>query len=193
MPTSADDGQDKAKLRSPTRILEVGAVNTQLVSYNDKKGVKLAVTAIDLLSTNPKIVQCDFLKMPLPEEPFHAVVCSMVLNSVPSAAQRGEMIVKLGQVTTLDGYCFVFLPLSCLTGKEPNSSVTKEAFVSIMEERANLKVVCLHETKKVFFYVGQKFRERPDKSGVQQRRERAQSNGRRQHQHRQSRFEILFN
>ena len=66
------------------RVLEVGAINTQLLDEP-----QLATRAIDLHSINSRIEQCDFFSLPHGGEvdpasgasrPYDAVVCSMVLN-----------------------------------------------------------------------------------------------------------------
>ena len=76
------------------RVLEVGAINTQLLDEPE-----LATRAIDLHAINSRIEQCDFFSLPYGGEldaatgtsiPYDAVVCSMVLNCVPEPRRRFE-------------------------------------------------------------------------------------------------------
>ncbi|KAL7578422.1 hypothetical protein ACA910_012817 [Epithemia clementina (nom. ined.)] len=81
------------KRRRPTRILEVGAINTELLDAAEKPRNNLNVRALDLHSMNPnRIEENDFLKIPVPANLYDVVVCSMVLNSVTTAEKRGEML-----------------------------------------------------------------------------------------------------
>ena len=71
----------KASPRRNLRLLEVGAINTQLLDAASKPGVRLSVRALDLRSTDPRIEAADFSALPVPEPPEHdALMCSMVLN-----------------------------------------------------------------------------------------------------------------
>ena len=79
----------------PLPLLEVGAVNTQLLSVP-----WLAVRAIDLRSTHPRIEQRDFFTLS-PAAEFGAVVCSMA-----RLAQRMRGEVAMWQPTlTVCGAC----------------------------------------------------------------------------------------
>ena len=101
------------------RVLEVGAINTQLL---DCKG--LQVRAIDLHSSEPRIEQCDFLSMLHGGEldstsgvtvSYDAVVCSMVLNCVPDPRRRFDMLVGMRSQLRLGGRCFITVPRTCLS------------------------------------------------------------------------------
>jgi hypothetical protein len=115
-----------------TAGLQVGAVNTQLLSMP-----WLAVRAIDLRSTHPRIEQRDFFEL-TPAAEYGAVVCSMarcccflcahvcvrvlrgmdaqqVLNCVPDALSRGAMLRGMRAHLRASGLLFVMLPLRCLT------------------------------------------------------------------------------
>ena len=103
---------------SNIRVLEIGAVNTQLL---DAPG--LIVRAIDLHSLHPRIEQCDFLSLPHGGEldeatgrmlPYDVVVCSMVLNCVPHERRRFDMLVGMRAQLRDGGRAFVTLPRSCV-------------------------------------------------------------------------------
>ncbi|CAH0487316.1 unnamed protein product [Peronospora farinosa] len=97
----------KAK-QQPLKVLEVGAINTQLLSCP-----WLDVRAIDLHSRHKHIEQCDFFSLK-PTGEFHVVVSSMVLNCVPGADKRGEMLRLYREHLKKDGLLFLMLPLLCL-------------------------------------------------------------------------------
>lgn len=92
------------------RLLEVGAVNLQLLSTP-----WLAVRALDLRSVHPRIERADALALKRPAEPYDVVVCAMVLNCVPAPLQRGAMLHVLRQQLRPGGLAFVMVPLRCLT------------------------------------------------------------------------------
>ena len=76
---------------APLRTLEVGAVNAQLLSCPF-----LDVTAIDLKSRHPRIVERDFFDFDCPPASLFDVLSNaMVINCVPTAQQRGEMLVAV--------------------------------------------------------------------------------------------------
>jgi 25S rRNA (adenine2142-N1)-methyltransferase len=86
----------KEQQRRPTRILEVGAINTELLDAATTGGRLLQVRAVDLHAMDRRIEQADFLQLSVShksvEERYDVIVCSMVLNCVPTALQRGEMV-----------------------------------------------------------------------------------------------------
>ena len=67
-------GMRPRKNQSPLRVLEIGAVNTQLLSVP-----WLDVRAIDIKSQHPRIEQVDFFDVP-PNADKDVVVCAMVLE-----------------------------------------------------------------------------------------------------------------
>lgn len=95
--------------RPGLRVLEIGAINTQLLECKS-----LNVTAVDLNSRDPRIHTGDFLQMPAPSTKYAAVVCSMVLNCVPDAAQRGIMLRNMRAHLHDGGLAFIVVPRTCL-------------------------------------------------------------------------------
>jgi 25S rRNA (adenine2142-N1)-methyltransferase len=92
----------------PPRVLEVGAVNTRLLSCR-----WLAVDAIDLVASVPGVKQVDFFDLS-PAAAYDAVVCAMVLNCVPTPAARGVMLARLAAHLRGGGMAFVVLPRRCV-------------------------------------------------------------------------------
>lgn len=86
-------------------------MNTQLLSVP-----WLSVRAIDLRSSHPKIEQRDFFEL-RPEGEFRVVVCSMVLNCVPDARDRGEMLRGIRAHLSEGGVAFIMVPLRCVQAR----------------------------------------------------------------------------
>ena len=62
--------------RVPINVLEVGAINTQLLTASSKPGVRMTVRSIDLRSTDPAIETQDFLTMEVMRPSvYDAIVC----------------------------------------------------------------------------------------------------------------------
>jgi len=75
------------------------------------------VTAIDLRSRHPSILERDFLRMDYLGEHREAwdVIClSLVINFVPDAKDRGRMLVQAHSMIRSGGLCFIALPLPCV-------------------------------------------------------------------------------
>lgn len=105
------------------RILEVGALSVS--NACSTSGVFDEVVRIDLNSQGPGIQQQDFMERPLPTSQdgvFDLISLSLVLNFVPEAEGRGEMLLRtlsFLRVPTAndDGpwpSLFIVLPRSCL-------------------------------------------------------------------------------
>ncbi len=116
-------------------------MNTQLLSVP-----WLAVRAIDLRSTHPRIEQLDFFNLPAAGE-YAAVVCAMVLNCVPTAAARGAMLRGLRAHLRDGGVAFIMLPLRCLN----RSPFTTHAVFSDALAAVGLELLETKESPKVVF------------------------------------------
>jgi 25S rRNA (adenine(2142)-N(1))-methyltransferase, Bmt2 len=142
----------------PCDVLEVGAVNTQLL---DADGVR--VTAIDIVSQSPRIHACDFFDVAVPASSssssgrrkvgshwpedgrFDAVVCALVLNSVPSPVRRGEMLVRMRALLRERGLCFLVLPRRCITA----SPFLSPSFFHLLLAAVGFVPVSVRETPKL--------------------------------------------
>lgn len=131
------------KLSSNLRVLEIGALSTQNACSKEHY---LDVTRIDLNSPEPGIRQQDFMKRPHPkndEERFHVISLSLVLNYVPTAAERGNMLRRcvffLTRPLASDAQFNVFLPCLFLVLPAPciknsrylNEQLFKEIMASL--------------------------------------------------------------
>jgi len=150
--------------RRPTRILEVGAINTELLDAadssrsdnNTSNNYKIHVRAIDIHSmAKGRIEEYDFLDLPYIHsdvtERYDVIVCSMVINCVTTPEKRGEMLAKLYHHLRPGGLCFLTLPKFCLI---------KSAFLttSLFEEMlgrtgAGFEIVSTRSSPRVSFFV----------------------------------------
>jgi len=96
----------------PLRLLEVGAVNAQLLSCP-----WLDVFAIDLKSRHPHIKEMNFFDLEMMREGRFDVICNaMVLNCVPTAEKRGEMLYRCSLLLKNEGLLLLRLPIRCFEG-----------------------------------------------------------------------------
>lgn len=85
---------DLKKRGHPLKMLEIGALSTR--NACSTSGI-FEVKHIDLNSQEPGIQQQDFMERPLPKndaEKFDILSLSLVLNFVPDAAGRGQMLLR---------------------------------------------------------------------------------------------------
>mmetsp|Transcript_7578 Transcript_7578/g.19505 ORF Transcript_7578/g.19505 Transcript_7578/m.19505 type:complete len:271 (+) Transcript_7578:96-908(+) len=126
----------------PLKVLEVGAVNTQILSVP-----WLQVRAIDINSCHPRIEQIDFFNL-APAGVYFAVVCSMVINCVPTPEARGDMMRRLFAHTQPGGLVFLTLPLRCLTHAK---AMTWRRLVNIAQQVGFTLESCKTSPKIAFF------------------------------------------
>ena len=145
---SADRGGDSSKvlmqwLRSSwleshvakARMLEVGALSTTNACA---RSGKFEMTWIDLNSQDSKIQQQDFMERPLPrsdEDRFDIISLSLVVNYVPDAATRGDMLRRTREFlkTSRIGkspLLFFVLPAPCVTNSR---YMDEKTLIEIME------------------------------------------------------------
>ncbi|KAF3986703.1 hypothetical protein FT663_02585 [Candidozyma haemuli var. vulneris] len=141
--------------RSAGRSLEIGCLSPN--NSISTSGLFGEVTRIDLNSQDSKILQQDFMERPLPEsdrERFNVISCSLVLNFVPSAEQRGQMLRRMTQflLSPVEGNpssVFMVLPLPCVSNSR---YMSRELFLDIME-RVGFSQVKYHEANKVAYWL----------------------------------------
>ncbi|KAK5119960.1 hypothetical protein LTR85_007036 [Meristemomyces frigidus] len=155
--------------KTKPRLLEVGALSTK--NACSKSGL-LDIERIDLFSQADGIIQQDFMERPIPtsdKAKFDIISLSLVLNFVPDAEGRGEMLRRTCQfldtrapstspkeLQAITPALFLVLPAPCLT----NSRYTnEERLTSIM---ASLGYVMLHfkQTAKLVYTLWQ-LRDKP--------------------------------
>jgi 25S rRNA (adenine2142-N1)-methyltransferase len=130
------------------RILEVGAINTQLVNTP-----WLNTDALDLNSRHPKIQQIDFFEFPCVPGEYDVVVSSMVINCMPTAHQRGALLTKCRRHLRPKGFFFLMLPLLCL---KSSPYVRDEDQFRSGVEGVGFKLVEQKMTRKVALFCFQK-------------------------------------
>lgn len=150
--------QDR-KTRRILQLLEVGAINTELLDaakqtkqLEDGTAVlkyRLSTRAIDLQSSHDGIEEADFLTFPLNN--YDVVVCSMVINCVPRPEHRGLMLARLYHQLVPGGLCFLTLPRLCLY---QSPYMTMEHFKDLLSETGvGFAVEETKESPKVAFFV----------------------------------------
>jgi 25S rRNA (adenine2142-N1)-methyltransferase len=154
------DRKDRGQTRiakSPLKCLEVGALST--VNEISKFPGIINMTRIDLNSQGPGIEKQDFMERPLPSdehERFDIISLSLVLNYVPDAAGRGEMLKRITQFlrppAEAAGFlpCLFFvLPLSCVK----NARYMDEALLlRIMADLGFIKRYSKHTSKLCYYF-----------------------------------------
>ncbi|KAF2128611.1 hypothetical protein P153DRAFT_293567 [Dothidotthia symphoricarpi CBS 119687] len=138
---SKSRGQDVVG-QVPLRCLEVGALSTS--NEISKFPSSINMTRIDLNSQGHGIAKQDFMERPLPaseDERFDIVSLSLVLNYVPDAPGRGEMLKRLTKFLRMDTaqstppnailpLLFFVLPLPCV---ENSRYLDEKLLLHIME------------------------------------------------------------
>ena len=161
-------GESKKKRRE-TRLLEVGAINTELLDAADEKyewttpsgeiqtrsKYRLNVRAIDIHSMEERIEEIDFLELPFtsenPNERYDVIVCSMVLNCVTSSEKRGIMLARLYHHIRPGGLLFLTIPKFCLT---KSAFLTPSTFLEMLGSTGvGFSVLETKSSPKVSFFV----------------------------------------
>jgi 25S rRNA (adenine2142-N1)-methyltransferase len=172
--------------RRDTRLLEIGAINTELLdaaeatiararhginetdnekqNYSVQKKYRLHVRAIDLHSMHDRIEEADFLSLPLVKtdcisQKYDVIVCSMVLNCVPTALKRGAMLLRIVHFLRPGGLVYITVPKTCL-----NLSPYLDAnqFTKLLQHVGLTVLEHKKETPKIAFFIGQKTSESMD-------------------------------
>ncbi|EGS20533.1 uncharacterized protein CTHT_0023660 [Thermochaetoides thermophila DSM 1495] len=153
---------EKAGPSQRLRMLEVGALSTE--NACSKSGF-FDIERIDLNSQSQGIKQQDFMKRPLPKdqsEMFDIISLSLVLNYVPEAKERGEMLRRTTQFLFPPGRhyptpelaanfpsLFLVLPAPCVTNSRYLDDDRLEA---IMGSLGYVKV-CFKQSKRLVYYL----------------------------------------
>ena len=158
--------------RRQTMLLEVGAINTELLdtakqmkrvqqknndddmTFHDTPKYKINVQAIDLKSSQTGIEEADFNLFPLkhsdPSQRYDVIVCSMVINCVTTPEQRGLMLTRLYHQLCPGGLCFFTLPRLCLM-QSPFTSQSQ--FEHLLQDGVGFEIEKTKHSPKVAFYV----------------------------------------
>ncbi|KAK4569856.1 25S rRNA (adenine2142-N1)-methyltransferase [Recurvomyces mirabilis] len=154
--------KDMASSSKKVRLLEVGALST--TNACSKSGL-FEIQRIDLNSQAEGIVQQDFMQRPLPthdHEMFDVISLSLVLNFVPDAEARGEMLKRTCQFLVartlperLKGIfpaLFLVLPAPCVT----NSRYMNEERLTCMMASLGYVLLQRRMSAKLLYYLWQR-------------------------------------
>ena len=142
--------------RRSTRVLEVGAINTELLDAaaarhdddpSSKSKYRLDVRAIDLHSMHPKIEQADFLTTK--HEMYDVIVCSMVINCITTPVQRGDLLARLYHFVRPGGLVFLTLPRTCLQ----LSKYMDAAYFERLLKAVGFEIAETKSSPKIAFYI----------------------------------------
>jgi 25S rRNA (adenine2142-N1)-methyltransferase len=153
-----------SKAEPKLRLLEVGALST---SNACSKSGHFDVQRIDLNSQGDGILQQDFMERPLPKsaaEQFDIVSLSLVLNYVPDAPGRGEMLKRTCQfldtrhridrdaaVQAVFPALFLVLPAPCIA----NSRYMDEGRMGEIMNSLGYVLLQRKQTAKLVYYLWQ--------------------------------------
>ena len=153
-----------SKVEPKLRLLEVGALSTSNLC---SKSGHFDVQRIDLNSQGDGILQQDFMERPLPKsaaEQFDIISLSLVLNYVPDAPGRGEMLKRTCQfldtrhridrdaaVQAVFPALFLVLPAPCIT----NSRYMDEGRLGEIMGSLGYVLLQRKQTAKLVYYLWQ--------------------------------------
>ena len=142
-------------------LLEIGAINNELIeagirSKIDSNKTRINVRAIDVQSQHPGIEEMDFFNLPDPHHEkksdnvvFDVIVCSMVINCVPTPEQRGQMLLKIRRHMNSEALLFLTLPLTCLVHSK---YIDRDSFRKLLNA-LGYQLIEEKESPKVAFYI----------------------------------------
>ncbi|KAI1818784.1 putative methyltransferase-domain-containing protein [Poronia punctata] len=140
------------------RMLEVGALS---ITNECSKSGFFDMERIDLNSQSERILQQDFMKRPLPTDPsqtFDIISLSLVLNFVPEAHGRGEMLLRTlkflkepdaAESNDIFPCLFLVLPAPCVT----NSRYMNEELLETMMNALGYTKTHSKMTQKLVYYL----------------------------------------
>jgi 25S rRNA (adenine2142-N1)-methyltransferase len=153
---------DNSNYTSQIKVLEIGCLSAQNAISQCKEA---NILRIDLHSSDPQIIEQDFMKLPIPTSDsarFNLISLSLVLNYVADPSDRGEMLLrttKFLREARLPGGAgpavlpalFFVLPLPCVTNSRYMTTKHLEAIMqSLGYELRNSKT-----TAKIFYSIWQ--------------------------------------
>jgi 25S rRNA (adenine2142-N1)-methyltransferase len=155
---------DMASRENKLRMLEIGALSTN--NACSKSGL-FDITRIDLFSQAEGIVQQDFMERPVPTfdtEQFDIISLSLVLNFVPDADGRGEMLKRTCRFLdrkaprSFSDYLQPFYPALFLVLPGPcisNSRYMNEERLTCMMASLGYVMLERKQTTKLVYYLWQ--------------------------------------
>lgn len=154
-----DDGEKRKGLR----MLDVGALTCDTAA--SRSSLFDEIMRIDLQSQGKGILKQDFMERPLPigeDEKFDIVSLSLVLNYVPDAKARGEMLRRVERFlrrgpeagdrvrgTNMGPYLFIVLPAPCVL----NSRYMTQGRLEDMLSSLGYAIVQIKTSAKLVYFL----------------------------------------
>lgn len=135
-------------IKNLNKALEIGSLSCK--NFISTSGIFKDIIRIDLNSVDSMILKQDFLKMevPVPIEKFNLISCSLVINFVPNAEDRGLMIKLFSKFLKSKGdFLFIVLPLPCI---ENSRYICKENLYKIFKTQG-FKPIKEKDTHKLHY------------------------------------------
>jgi 25S rRNA (adenine2142-N1)-methyltransferase len=135
------------------RMLEIGTLSTENAC---SKIPCVDIDRIDLHSQAPGIREIDFMDLPIPEteaEQYAILSLSLVLNFVPSAPARGEMLrrihkfLRTGPTDCFTSCLFFVLPLPCIE----NARYMNEKRLNAIMQSLGFNLAYIKKTTKLYY------------------------------------------
>ena len=166
---------------------EINSNKTIMIRYKNVPLYNLHVRAIDIRSSHELIEEADYLSLSPPlsspsyknktkknshpnnnhKSYYDVIVCSMVLNCVTTAMDRGRMITKMYSELNHGGLCFLTIPKLCIT---QSKYINQKIFEELLVSGVGFEIVNKKETPKVAFWVLKKKDMKKSKKEVEKQR-----------------------
>lgn len=132
------------KGESRLKVLEVGAINVQLLNCT-----WMDVTAIDVKSRHPKILEIDFFDIKKAwKTNYDCLVNGMVLNCVETAEKRGQMLVNCHSLLKDGGIFFFTVPKRCFPIVSQLVKILEMIGFELLRKETSPKILYLALKKK---------------------------------------------
>lgn len=143
--------QTRPKQPEPS-LLEVGCLSVD--NYCTRSKYFKHIERLDLNSQDPRIEQIDFMVKPIPDEKkrYDVVSLSLVVNFVPDAAQRGQMLKRTRSFLKDGGLLFFVLPEPCIY----NSRYCSEMLINEIFRVLGFTIIEEKRTRKLVYWLLEK-------------------------------------
>lgn len=137
----------KYPMAPASSMLEVGCLSFD--NHCTRSNYFTKIDRLDLNSQDPRIEQIDFMRKPVPSSPYTVLSLSLVVNFVPDAVLRGEMLKRTRKFLSPGGFLFFVLPEPCIY----NSRYCNEEVISRIFSALGYKQIEYKRTRKLVYWL----------------------------------------